>query len=155
MTAANTVTRVSSLTVTFDRIGPVPAARNPTGATTHAVVPGDTLIGISRRYGVTVAQLRAWNGSDALSAGQALRLAPTLPPLTVRIPPHTSGGKLPDSYYVDAMIAYLTHPVREYVRMSPLVPDRFTVSIDLTINGEGKVLIDGGRHGVGAITATP
>jgi len=51
----------------------------------HTVVPGDTLWSLSRRYGVTVEQLRRWNGlgSDLLVVGQVLRVvapAPEPPP---------------------------------------------------------------------------
>ena len=44
------------------------------GRTTHLVAPGETLFSISKMYGVTVAELRAWNelqGSD-LAVGQEL-----------------------------------------------------------------------------------
>ncbi|MGA1465796.1 MAG: LysM peptidoglycan-binding domain-containing protein, partial [Balneolaceae bacterium] len=44
------------------------------GRTTHLVAPGETLFSISKMYGVTVAELRAWNelqGSD-LAGGQEL-----------------------------------------------------------------------------------
>jgi hypothetical protein len=159
--AANTArtaapTRVSYLTVTFDRIGPVPTGRkNP--ATSHVVVAGDTLNGIARRYGLTVAQLRTWNNTEdvpaaqPLPAGWVVRLVPTLAPLTVHIPRHTA-GRTPD--HIDAMIAWLTLPVREHVRMSADVPEVFTVTIDLDGNGDGTVLVNGGRHGHATIAAT-
>jgi LysM repeat protein len=47
-------------------------------AGTHTVVAGDTLYGVARRYGVTVAQIQGWNGlggSTALRVGQVLRVA--------------------------------------------------------------------------------
>lgn len=45
-------------------------------ARTHEVKPGETLYGISVRYGVPVSELKAENGliSDALVAGQVLRI---------------------------------------------------------------------------------
>lgn len=49
-------------------------------ATTHTVRAGDTLFSISRANGITVAQLREWNGltSDIIRVGQVLNLtAPT------------------------------------------------------------------------------
>jgi LysM repeat protein len=174
MTAAHanrtdTIRRVSYLTVTFDRIGPV----GPTGATTHTVGPRDTLVGIGRRYGVTVADIRVWNGmtaADTISAGQDVRVVPTLPPLTVHVHPHTMqhGKTCPvgehkctgKAAHVDAAIAHLTLPVREYVRMSPLVPDTFTVTIGLdtdgngNLTGTGTVLVNGGRHGRATIAPT-
>ena len=130
MTAAqtrrnDTDRRVSYLTVTFERVGEVPTGR-----------------------------------------GQV----PTLPPLTVLIPPHTAqhGKACPvgehgcpgKAAHIDAMIAHLTLPLREHVRMSPKVPEQFTVTIGLDVDGNrnatgtGTVLINGGRHGHGKITAT-
>jgi membrane-bound lytic murein transglycosylase D len=46
---------------------------------THRVRPGETLWLLSRRFGVTVAELRRWNGlavGDVLLSGQRLRIAP-------------------------------------------------------------------------------
>lgn len=56
---------------------PSPGAPLPAGAT-HAVVSGETLYRIAVRYGVTVAQLRQWNGlaSDTIRPGQQLLVAP-------------------------------------------------------------------------------
>lgn len=45
----------------------------------HVVRPGDTLMGISRQYGQSVADLVAWNGlsnPNQISVGQQLRVAP-------------------------------------------------------------------------------
>lgn len=44
------------------------------GATTHTVERGETLFAISRIYGVTIAEIQAWNGLDdiSLSTGQEL-----------------------------------------------------------------------------------
>ncbi len=69
-------------------------ARATTGGSTHLVAPGQTLIGISIRYGVTVSRIAAANGvSDAhwIYAGQRLRIpgsssagaAPAAPAVTV------------------------------------------------------------------------
>jgi hypothetical protein len=59
--------------------GKAPAPVAPTGQ--HTVVSGDTLYALARRYGVTVAQLRDWNGltSDLLTVGQVLRVTATAP----------------------------------------------------------------------------
>lgn len=87
------------------------------------------------------------------------RDTPTLPPLTVHIPPHTAGrlDALSPSH-IDAMIAVLTLPVREYVRMSPLVPAEFTVTISLRMDDEhgliGAVLVNAGEHGTATIAPT-
>jgi LysM repeat protein len=63
---------------------PRPAAPRPI---THRVVRNDTLWGISRRYGASIAQLKAWNGlrSDEIQPGQVLRLAPAPKPTTYRV----------------------------------------------------------------------
>lgn len=56
----------------------VEAAAVPDG-TTHTVQPGETLWLLSRQYGVTVADLRRWNGlaaKDVLRVGQRLLVAP-------------------------------------------------------------------------------
>lgn len=57
---------------------PAPAPSKPASgaARYHTVAPGDTLFSISRRYGVTVAQLKMTNGltSDLIRIGQSLRL---------------------------------------------------------------------------------
>ena len=44
---------------------------------THTVVSGDTLSGIARKYGVTVAQLKQWNNlkSDLIFPGQVLKVS--------------------------------------------------------------------------------
>ena len=46
------------------------------GGTTHTVVPGDTLYGLSRRYGSSVGAIKSANGltSDTIVIGQQLRL---------------------------------------------------------------------------------
>lgn len=51
------------------------------GGTSHRVRRGETLGGIARRYRVSVAQLRGWNGlrSNSIRAGQLLRLRPGTP----------------------------------------------------------------------------
>lgn len=45
---------------------------------THKVEPGETIFGLSRKYGVTEAQLKEWNPEIAsgLKAGQVLKLGP-------------------------------------------------------------------------------
>lgn len=50
------------------------------GAKSHKVVKGDTLWSISKKYGVTVANLKAWNSlkSDLIVPGQTLNLQATV-----------------------------------------------------------------------------
>jgi LysM repeat protein len=56
--------------------GRPPVAPAPAPAGAHTVTAGQTLYGIARLRGVTVAQLREWNGltGDALAVGQSLRV---------------------------------------------------------------------------------
>ena len=59
----------------------------PTQATTHTVVKGDTLYSVSRKYGVTVAQLQQWNNlkGTTIRIGQKLLLSgATAPVATVK-----------------------------------------------------------------------
>jgi hypothetical protein len=47
----------------------------------YVVAPGDDLLGIGERFGVSVTELKAWNGlsSDAIKAGQTLQVAADTP----------------------------------------------------------------------------
>jgi membrane-bound lytic murein transglycosylase D len=57
---------------------PVKAVAAPQGGVqVHEVMPKEGLYGISRKYGVTVDQLKAWNNlqSDSLKIGQQLIVA--------------------------------------------------------------------------------
>ncbi len=59
------------------RPSPDPEPSAPASLVVHLVQPGDTLYAISRKYGVTVADLKSWNqiGSDnILSVGQKLEI---------------------------------------------------------------------------------
>jgi membrane-bound lytic murein transglycosylase D len=65
----------------------VPASASPSGF--HRVRRGENLIGLAEEYGVTVRDLRKWNGIDQagrIRAGQRLRVAP---PKQAR---HAAGG---------------------------------------------------------------
>ncbi|WP_252237009.1 phage tail tip lysozyme [Clostridium sp. CH2] len=55
----------------------------PTGGNTYTVKSGDTLSGIAVKFGVTVAQLQAWNGisnPNKISVGQVLKVKADAPP---------------------------------------------------------------------------
>ncbi|WP_314209425.1 LysM peptidoglycan-binding domain-containing protein, partial [Vagococcus salmoninarum] len=58
---------------------PKPPTNAPSNTTTHAVVSGDTLSGIASRYGVSIANLKTWNGlkSDLIFVGQRLTVKGT------------------------------------------------------------------------------
>jgi N-acetylmuramoyl-L-alanine amidase len=55
---------------------PPPPELKPVGAATHRIQSGDTLSRIAARYGVSVAQLKQWNGlnSDIIRAGDTLKV---------------------------------------------------------------------------------
>jgi LysM repeat protein len=59
-------------------VPPVPAPSFNAGGrgSTHTVAPGDTLYGLSRRYGSSVSALKSANGlsSDTIVIGQQLRI---------------------------------------------------------------------------------
>ena len=62
----------------FYSLPPVSTASAQRDLETHQAQPGETLYAISRRYGVTVADLRRWNGlaeTDGVKTGQTLRVA--------------------------------------------------------------------------------
>ena len=56
-----------------------PTTPTVSGAKAHKVVKGDTLWGIGTKYGVTVANLKAWNSlkSDLIVPGQVLNIQAT------------------------------------------------------------------------------
>lgn len=90
-------------------------AAPPAGATarTHVVKRGETLSHISRRYGISQAKLREWNGLNRdgdIRAGQRLRLSAR------------SGGAAP------ARVAARTHVVRRGDTLSELA-QRYGVSV--------------------------
>lgn len=69
-----------------------PPVEQPEEATIYIVRSGDTLWAISRRYGVTVNQIKQWNhlSSNFLSIGQRLNIgSPTTPPSPTPTPPPT------------------------------------------------------------------
>ena len=56
---------------------PVVTTTTPSAAKTHAVAPKETLFSISRQYGMTIQQLKDWNGIEGneLKVGQVLTVA--------------------------------------------------------------------------------
>ena len=65
-----------SIRVSGAPAAPAATRTEPRRPTTHRVRSGEHLTGIAREYGVTVRQLREWNGlsSDVIRVGQRLRL---------------------------------------------------------------------------------
>ena len=64
------------LTVTGTPAAPAARPAAPSRPSTHTVRRGDHLTGVAERYGVSVSDLREWNGlsSDVIRVGQRLRL---------------------------------------------------------------------------------
>lgn len=60
-----------------DTVAAVPAAKPDTTCLVHRVQQGETLYAISKKYGVTVAEIQRWNNlpsPDKLSIGQTLKI---------------------------------------------------------------------------------
>ncbi len=55
---------------------PKPAVKKSTASRTHTVVRGDTLYGLARKYGSTVAKIKSANGlsGDLIRIGQKLKI---------------------------------------------------------------------------------
>lgn len=53
-----------------------PSTPTNVGATTYKIVAGDTLSGIAYKFGITITQLKSWNGltSDLIRVGQTLKV---------------------------------------------------------------------------------
>ena len=81
---------------------PQEAPQSATGATTYTVAKGDTLGAISKRYGVTVAQLQQWNNikdANVIRVGQVLQIrqpagTPAQAPAYTLHRVNTNGGTL-------------------------------------------------------------
>ncbi|MDT0630432.1 lytic transglycosylase domain-containing protein [Rubrivirga litoralis] len=73
---SDTVHPGQTLRVSGEAPAPAKAAR-PARPTTHRVRGGENLTGIAKRYGVTISQIREWNGlrSDVIRPGQRLRVS--------------------------------------------------------------------------------
>ncbi|MBW3614566.1 MAG: M23 family metallopeptidase [Actinobacteria bacterium] len=77
---------------------PIVAVASPGGAAVHEVKPGETLSGIAKRYGTTVAELQALNGlsnANAVRDGKSLKLpaSAAAPPLPTPLCPVKDAGK--------------------------------------------------------------
>ena len=83
---------------------PTQPTRQQTGTSTYTVVPGDTLFGVAKKFGMTVEDLKSFNGltSNNLSVGQVLKVrgqgsgttTPTTPPPVTPPPVYTGGNYL-------------------------------------------------------------
>lgn len=75
----------------------------PPGAVTYVVQPGDQLLRIARRFGLTLSQLRSANGltSDTITPGRVLFIPTPIPTSTPRPPTSTPTGNY---------VAYVVQP---------------------------------------------
>jgi len=116
-----------------------PAASSPSGF--HRVRRGETLSGLAAEYGVTVRQLREWNGlaaDDKVRSGQRLRVAvppSPRPPATSRVTTlaATSGARM--------------HQVRRGETLTGLAK-RYGVSVQALREANGLSADDALRAGV-------
>jgi N-acetylmuramoyl-L-alanine amidase/LysM repeat protein len=98
---------------------PTPTPAKPSLPTTHVVAKGDTLWGISQKFGVTVDSIKSDNGlkSDTLSIGQKLSIggkavvepAPTPKPVTP--PPTPTPEPTKPTFVIPAVTPILGKPV--------------------------------------------
>jgi len=128
-----------------------PASSSLTGF--HRVRRGQTLIVIAEEYGVSVSQLRGWNGlgpNDGIRAGQRIRVAPPAAKRnaprstsnTVRVA--TSGSNPPTA--TAAAAANRTHTVRRGETLTALAR-RYGVSVQALRDANGLSDRDGLRAG--------
>lgn len=103
-------------------------------ATTHRVQSGDTLTSIAQRYGVTVQELRDWNGmtNDALFAGRTLKLYDDGSARVVVAPTPVSVTRPPVSIPVSRPTPT---PVRPIAPMPPKKADSHTIQAGDTLTG--------------------
>ena len=119
-----------------------PTPTKPNKATTHKVVKGDSLWAIGEKYGVTVANLKAWNNlkSDVIQPNQVLKL--TAPPKSNGIGLVTV--KVPNLWYYN-------QPSWGALYRVVTKGEVFTVMQELTVDGAKMLKLKSGNY----ITANP
>ncbi|MCO4096754.1 LysM peptidoglycan-binding domain-containing protein [Macrococcoides canis] len=98
-----------------------PAVAPVTTGSYYRIVPGDTLGKIASRYGVSVAQLKAWNGlrSDLIIAGRTLKInGPAVAPVNRAAAPVTRTAYTAPVKRAVAKSTYQA-PVRQTVYSAP------------------------------------
>ena len=125
-------------------------------AETYTVRKGDTLFRIATRYGVTVTDLKRWNGlkDNAIRVGQHLRVSPPEPPqeLPQESPPESPQESppepLPEPPVVgaagDSLARYTVQPGDTYYSLG----QRFGLPADtlLALNGGGMAPLEPGQQ---------
>jgi membrane-bound lytic murein transglycosylase D len=82
LAAANQLTAGDSIAGVEALVVPVPPAAEPSRSRLYTVRRGDTLVTIADRFGVSLSQLRSWNGIPSgvrVAAGRRLRVAEPAP----------------------------------------------------------------------------
>ena len=98
----------------------------PEGAKLHKVVPGETLFSISKKYGVTVSEVMAWNelkGND-LSVGQALIIEkPAVAAAPAKVEPVAVAKEMPNPTPKEVVVAESKAPSKQEVKTQPVVQE--------------------------------
>jgi LysM repeat protein len=110
------------------------------GGERYTVQPGDTLYAISLKYGVTVDQLRSWNGlsGDLIEVGQVLSIHGGAP--------EGSAGGAPVAVSGARLAAPPEGSAKRAPRLTPPTPEP-CVPFDKDPGEEGIVMPDGLSHG--------
>lgn len=106
---------------------------------THVVKAGDTLWGISRRYGVPAATLTGLNGSGTLSVGQVVKLSGDAPPAPHPASPEPLKPSLDLAKFIGSKEAFVS--VRYMDKGTPAIGFGHN---DKTLASDAKITIEEG-----------
>ena len=75
------INRISNNSISIGQFLEIPVGEVKTTGKTHVVKAGETLFGVSKKYGVTIDELKRWNNlrSNNLSVGQSLVIGEVVP----------------------------------------------------------------------------
>lgn len=125
---------------------PAKPASKPATAKTHKVVSGDSLWAIGNKYGVSVANLKAWNNlkSDLIVPNQVLKLSKPAPAKAKSNAIGTVTVIVDQLWYYNKADWNALHGIAKK-------GERFTVMQQLTVDGAKMYKLKSGMH----ITASP